>query len=424
MILAAFSGCTPQQRLAQGDWPPAQSSSHTTVAGSSWGRDDAAQLPAGQSAEVPGWYSGTSGTTAQLPLAPLPAAPTPLQTTAKSAGSATTARLPGPADVPAASSGVTQANLVVPGIDPALKDATWVGDAPAIKQAVQGTAPMPLPEIVTPAPPARMPEIVTQSQPVRLPEIVVEPKPAPVAVTVDTRSAPPGFPGLRLVNTKRFSLSFTVQDNGSGVAAVDLWETRDGKTWKKCDNAASHPNAYVVEVKDEGVFGYTLVARPTGDKSSTQPKPGDLPQVWVTVDVTKPTVSLSGVELNLTSKVPNLIVRWSAKDRNFGPRPVSIAYAEAIDGPWVPLAANVENSGRYECPVPANMPKRAFLRVEAVDLVGNSGSAQTEKQVRLDFASASATTVLAPPQPAPTAGDAVRPVVIINCVEPSTGGKD
>ena len=191
------------------------------------------------------------------------------------------------------------------------------------------------------------------------------------------------------------------------------------KSWKKCDNAQAQRNAYSVEVKDEGVFGYTMVARPAGDKGDTQPKCGDVPQVWVAVDATKPVVTLSGVELNLASKTPNLIVRWSAKDKNFGPRPVTLSYAEHADGPWVPLAANIENSGRYETAIPANMPKRAFLRVEAVDLVGNTGAAKTERLVRLDFSAPVASSPPLQPVGADQPVEKPRPHVVIYGVEPS-----
>ena len=146
-------------------------------------------------------------------------------------------------------------------------------------------------------------------------------------------------------------------------------------------------------------------------------------QVWVTVDATKPAVKLEGVELNLTKTPPSLIVRWSASDKNFGPRPVTLLYAENADGPWMPLAANIENTGRHECAIPANMPKKVFLRAEAIDLVGNSGAAQTTQVVRFDFG-APATTVQQqmPPQ---TTVEQPRPApkVILTSVQPGQGGK-
>ncbi len=433
VMLAAFGGCAEPQHMTRSDRPVKNSQNQiATTAGASWSRPDGQyppDVPPPDGSSVRN--NGTSNFVASpFPPSGPPAEFPPMQTTAKlpfqpnfapgAPGSGTP--LPLPPEM--TNTGVAPASL---NIDPAVKELPWAGDA----RAMPGAAPTPPrpPEIVTQPPALKPPEIVTQPQPakpleivtqppaLKPPEIVVEPK-QPVSVAIDSRST--GSPALRLVNTKRFSLSFAVQDGGNGVSAIDLWETRDGKTWRKCDNAHSLPTAYLVEVKDEGVFGYTMVARPAGDKGNTQPKLGDMPQIWVTVDATKPVVSLTGVELNLTSKTPNLIVRWSAKDKNFGPRPVTLSYAEHVEGPWVPLATNVENSGHHECAIPANMPKRAFLRVEAVDLVGNSGAAQTDKLVRLDFLSpATASLLPPPPQSNQATADLPRPTVVIYNVEPS-----
>ncbi len=139
----------------------------------------------------------------------------------------------------------------------------------------------------------------------------------------------------------------------------------------------------MVEVPEEGTFGFTLVAR-SGQQSGRSPATGDQPQVWVTVDATRPTVKVTGLELSLTSKVPSLILRWNAMDKNFGPRPITLSYATQTDGPWTLLAQNVENTGRYEWPVSANVPASMYVRIEATDLVGNLGSAQTPNPVRID----------------------------------------
>src|SRR5260370_25870077 len=82
VILATLGGCTPQQRLAQGDWAPTtHSSGHTTVAGSSWPRDDANQLPTGPTADAPGWRRDSAGF--QQPHLSTSVAPAPMQTAAK-----------------------------------------------------------------------------------------------------------------------------------------------------------------------------------------------------------------------------------------------------------------------------------------------------------------------------------------------------
>jgi hypothetical protein len=220
-------------------------------------------------------------------------------------------------------------------------------------------------------------------------------------------------PQFRMVNTKKFTLNFEIKDAGAtGISTVDLWFTQDMRTWKKFDSVQQLANALVVEVKDEGTYGFTLVARNGNGVGKSPPQPGESPQVWVNVDTTPPAVTLAGVEMSLTSKTPSLIIRWTAKDRNFGPRPVTLSYAANADGPWTLLASNVENNGRYEWPLPKNnVPASMYVRVQAADLNGNVGSVQTEKPIRLDIYTAKA-------EPAPPATDALRPNATIVTVEP------
>jgi hypothetical protein len=63
---------------------------------------------------------------------------------------------------------------------------------------------------------------------------------------------------------------------------------------------------------------------------------------------------------------------------------VGLYYAEKESGPWLPIATSQENSGRYVWQVPASAPPSFFVRVEATDLAGNMGRAQTAKPVLLD----------------------------------------
>jgi len=156
-----------------------------------------------------------------------------------------------------------------------------------------------------------------------------------------------------------------------------------------------------------------MVAR-TGSLPAPMPKMSDLPQVLVNVDTTKPVVQLSGVELSLTPRVPALVIRWNAQDRNFNKRPITISYAETPEGPWVPLAANIENTGRHELPLTMNIPHRMLLRIEAVDVAGNVGQAQTKEPICLELpwstaqAAEDRPTVLPPTPEAPRATPSVQ----------------
>ncbi len=241
---------------------------------------------------------------------------------------------------------------------------------------------------------------------------------------VDQAASDPAAPSIRMVNSKRVTLNFELKDVGaSGVSGVELWCTQDAHTWKKGEIEAQTNHSFTVEVKEEGLYGFTLLARNgSGVGKEDAPAPGEQPQVWVMVDVTKPTVQISSVEINHVGKEPTVEIHWSAKDKNLGPKPITLSFAEQSEGPWTPIAAGVENSGSYEWQPPATAPHRLYLKVEAVDMPGNTASAQTANPLRLD----TATAVVAPPPPdlahktlpAPPALDTSRPTAAILAVEP------
>jgi hypothetical protein len=209
--------------------------------------------------------------------------------------------------------------------------------------------------------------------------------PAPMADAANR--APTGNgPLFRLVNTKRITLNFEVKDVGSsGLAAVDLWYTQDGKEWKKHE-APTNAQAYVVEVDEEGMYGFTLVARSGIGLGNEPPQAGDQPQVWVVVDLTAPEVQLGEVTASVQGKTQHVSFKWQAVDKNLGRQPVTLSYAEKPEGPWKVLAANLDASGTYKWQVPEGMPPRVLIRVEAADMAGNVGQVVSSKPIVLDCA--------------------------------------
>jgi hypothetical protein len=190
-----------------------------------------------------------------------------------------------------------------------------------------------------------------------------------------------------MMNSKRIRLNYEIKDVGpSGVAGVELWYTRDGRTWKKHDRGPQRQPPYVVDVAEEGLYGFTLVARSGNGLGKEPPRPCDPPQVWVEVDVTRPDVRLLGTESSYGGKTPTLTIRWSASDKNLGPFPISLSYAERAEGPWTPIAAKLHNTGQFTWPVGPEVPRRFFVRVEAADLVGNLAAAQSPAPVVIDLA--------------------------------------
>ena len=197
----------------------------------------------------------------------------------------------------------------------------------------------------------------------------------------------PGSPAVRMVNTKRIVLNYHIKDIGpSGVSAVELWYTRDGQVWQKDEGTGRTGPPYVFDVPEEGMYGFTLVARSGIGLGKKPPQRGDTPQVWVEVDLTRPVVTQLDVKHGVGAKAREITITWSATDRNLARRPITLAYSESPEGSWVPLAANIDNTGRYVWNMPTSAPASFFVRAEAVDLVGNVGTAQTPKAVVIDLA--------------------------------------
>jgi hypothetical protein len=219
-------------------------------------------------------------------------------------------------------------------------------------------------------------------------EAVVAPPPevvtpnSPKKTTADARSAKSGMPLMRLVNTKRITLNFEVKDVGpSGLANVELWYTQNCRDWKKYD-APTNSKAYVVEVDEEGMYGFTLVARSGLGLSKEAPVSGDQPQVWTIVDLTPPEVQLTEVAPNADAK--QVTIAWKASDKNFSRTPISLSYAETEAGPWRIIAANLENIGKYTWSMPAGTPAKFIVRAEATDLAGNVSRVEWKKALLLD----------------------------------------
>jgi hypothetical protein len=201
-----------------------------------------------------------------------------------------------------------------------------------------------------------------------------------------------------MVNSKRLSLNYEIKDVGpSGVSMVELWYTQDGKKWEKYDTTNQPHPPFVVEVKDEGLYGFTLVARNGVGLGKRPPRAGDQPQMWVMVDTTNPVVKLMDIQVDATGDSQHLNIRWKATDTNLGQRPITLSYAEQAAGPWSVIAANVENSGSYAWQLPAVVPPRVLVRVEATDLVGNIGVAQMPEPIVLDLSQPSVSIVAVEP---------------------------
>jgi hypothetical protein len=238
----------------------------------------------------------------------------------------------------------------------------------------------PLPDARTAPGPMQPPRdvaraVVNRTGVKRLPEM----GPMPSAATAG--EAPPG-PPVHIVNERSIRLNCRLRDVGpSGVSAVELWYTADGRHWQKSERTLDPKPPYVLDFKEDGRFGIILLAHSGMGIGREPPQLGEAPQVWVEVDTTRPTVKLGKVKYGAGS----LTLTWSASDRSLTPRPIRLSYATAAAGPWQVIAEG-ENAGAFTWKLPAAMPTRFLIRVEATDTAGNVGIACTPEPVLLDLA--------------------------------------
>jgi hypothetical protein len=187
------------------------------------------------------------------------------------------------------------------------------------------------------------------------------------------------------VNSRYIRLNYELREVGpSGVSAVELWATRDGKTWQCYANEPPPAGPLVVHVAEEGSYGFTLVVKSGVGTCSQRPKTGDPAQMWVEVDETRPEVKLGEVVVGKGAEADLLTIHWKASDPHLAARPITIKTAVSKDGAWTPIATNLENTGTYVWKMPKDVPFQFHVRVEACDQAGNVGCAGTADPVHVD----------------------------------------
>lgn len=195
----------------------------------------------------------------------------------------------------------------------------------------------------------------------------------------------PGGERPRMTNSKRFALEYDIESAGpGGVSDVELWATRDrGATWTKMATDADKQSPFDVSVDEEGVYGFRVVVVSKSGLISSAPRPGDLADIWVGVDVTPPKVQFSSISFGEGDAAGKLDIRWEADDLRMSPRPVKLSYAEQANGPWTDFANGLPNNGQYYWSIAGQAPQRVLLRIEVRDDAGNVGTYQLAEPISL-----------------------------------------
>ncbi|MEN6405921.1 MAG: hypothetical protein ABFC77_05560 [Thermoguttaceae bacterium] len=206
------------------------------------------------------------------------------------------------------------------------------------------------------------------------------------AFGVDSSSGLPPGERPRMVNSLTFELEYDVESVGpSGIGRVELWGTRDGgRSWRRYNVDGDRRSPLVAHVDDEGVYGFRVVVTNGSGLGGKPPAAGDLPDLWIGVDQTKPTARIVSAQQGVDAEAGQLIISWQADDKTLAARPVSLSFRSDTSGSWLPIASGLENTGRYAWPIDGRTPAQFYLRLEVRDEAGNVGVCQTSDLVTVD----------------------------------------
>ncbi len=190
----------------------------------------------------------------------------------------------------------------------------------------------------------------------------------------------------RMVNSRLFELEYDVDSIGpSGIGRVELWGTRDGgRTWRSYVVDQDKRSPILVSVDDDGIYGFRIVVTNGAGFGGKPPQSGDLPDLWVGVDITRPVARIISAEQGTDAEAGYLIITWQADDRMLAARPVSLSFSQNRNGPWLPIAAGLDNNGRYAWPLDSRIGSQFYLRLEVRDEAGNVGVHQTPAPITID----------------------------------------
>ncbi len=202
-------------------------------------------------------------------------------------------------------------------------------------------------------------------------------------------TAVPGLPPgerPRMVNSRTFDLEYEVDSVGpSGIGRVELWGTRDaGQTWRRFTVDSDKRSPLRVNVAEEGIYGFRVVVSNGAGFGAKPPAAGDPPDLWIGVDLTKPAARIVSAQQGVGSESGQLIISWRADDKMLAARPISLSFSPTRGGPWTPIAAGLENTGRYAWPIDNRTPPQLFLRLEVRDEAGNVAVHETTVPLTID----------------------------------------
>jgi hypothetical protein len=160
-----------------------------------------------------------------------------------------------------------------------------------------------------------------------------------------------------------------------GVEAIELYGSTDGgTTWELWGRDPDRTSPFDIEVKEAGLFGFRIVVLGRNGLASPRPLAGESPDIVVVVDTERPNVRITGARYGEGDRVGALVIQYECDDAHLKERPIALSFSESMEGPWTTIAAGLRNEGQYIWVADPHLPRQLYLRIDATDQAGNTGT--------------------------------------------------
>ena len=242
--------------------------------------------------------------------------------------------------------------------------------------------------LIQPAPLTReeFPQIVS------LPAESVEPIPQSFPSAAQPEQIPQTSSDIPRVNSSQFNMNYEVDEVGtSGIGKVDLYITEDdGEKWYMYGSDEDQKSPFLVEVPEDGEYGFALRVHSGAGLAVDPPQPGDGPEMTVVVDRQPPEAELVSVRQGTESAPAQVQFQWEVADEQLDEQPVALYYAARSTGPWEEITGWSENTGEYTWNIGSDIPSKMYFRLEARDAAGNVARVDSETPLEIDLTRPSA----------------------------------
>lgn len=211
---------------------------------------------------------------------------------------------------------------------------------------------------------------------------------SPILVNPSQSQRPSPFPaGAKVVKSNSFNIGYSLDQVGpSGVGGVDLYITEDdGRNWFHYGSDPDRKSPFSVRVEKSGQFGFAIRARSGIGLSDDPPQPGNRPEIIVIVDQVAPRPRLGSLNQGQGITHNQVMLSWVLLDGDLAEKPVMLSRAYSPTGPWEPISGWIENTGRYLWNVDQTIERPIYIRIEARDLAGNIGKADSDQPLHIDL---------------------------------------